>query len=468
MAGERNRARRLRAIEKHKLQANSSVSNNAAPNRATDSYRPGQGKSEDPFYFDDQQMQDVPEAERHLKRRKGADGDFYRPSVRPPLLSPYKQTPETDTAFLHKVVAHQRRHSPSPANSRPPIPPEAEKLSKAKGREKKLRTLQSNIHNLQKQLSGIWLNDRLRMDAERTLASYQANLRAKYDLPAKNNPKARYNTVRAIERNHAQKMLSKTKAKEASLEYRLKIVRDKLEKDIPVTVSDDHEEGGVSLTQYSATDNMNLGRRRGFDKSKNRRRPYVNGDEFVKNPAYARRTQKELEGNLEQARQQSHVAEVDANYCCFAPLDQPYICLFPTDEQGRFLRGTKRQHKKRVQAEVDPEKELQKDTEAGILRTNLGNKPPLWIEIDEKMKAGLFQGLADSLGLGIDEHNLTEVGGKVDALERAIVGSTLKRRHSWMDDNEIAPEDLDSESESQSDIDDDDDNDDDDEDDDEV
>jgi hypothetical protein len=78
------------------------------------------------------------------------------------------------------------------------------------------------------------------------------------------------------------------------------------------------------------------------------------------------------------------------------------------------------------------------------------------------MKAGSFHGPADTLRLGVDEHNLTEVGGKIDALERALVGTTLKRTHSWMDD-EIAPENLDSESETDSGDEDCDDDDDDDE-----
>jgi hypothetical protein len=61
------------------------------------------------------------------------------------------------------------------------------------------------------------------------------------------------------------------------------------------------------------------------------------------------------------------------------------------------------------------------------------------------MDASSFKGLADNLRVGVDEHNLTDVGGKVDALARSLIGTTLKRRHSWMD-NGIAPEDLDSES----------------------
>jgi hypothetical protein len=102
---------------------------------------------------------------------------------------------------------------------------------------------------------------------------------------------------------------------------------------------------------------------------------------------------------------------------------------------------------------VDPEQELQKDSEADILRTNLGNKPPQWVEIDEKMKTGLFKDLADTLGFGVGNHNLTDVGGKVDALERAMVGTSLKCRHSWMDYNGIASENLDTEGKSDSDSD---------------
>jgi hypothetical protein len=290
------------------------------------------------------------------------------------------------------------------------------------------------------------------MDAERALACYQASLQAKLDLHAKNSAKTRYNTVRASERIRAQKLVSKAKNKEASLEYRLKLVREKPKEDVPATVSDDQEEGGVSLAPYSGTDYyVNVGRRRKLAKSENCIRAHVNGDKFVKNSASSRQTETELERQLEEARQHCHIAEVDANYCCFAPHDQPYICLFPTDERGRFLTGSGKEHKKDGKAGLDPEQELQKDAEAGILRTNLGSKPPLWIGIDEKMKAGLFKGLAETLWLGIDQHDLTHVGGKVDALERAMEGTSLKRRHSWMDDDEIALEDLDTESQGDSD-----------------
>jgi hypothetical protein len=450
MAGARNRGRKLRAIARDKLHANSPASDQTVPPRVTDSYRRGLGKYEDPSNINDKPVQGLHEVGSYSKRRKGADGDFYRPSARP--LSPHVRISKTDTGFPPKVVAHERRPLPSPLEVQAPVPQKAEKLPKSKRRIQKLLTLQNNIDHLQKQLSGVWVDDRLRMDAERTLACYHATLKARLDLPAKNSAKTRYNTVRTSERIRAHMMVSKAKNKEASLEYRLKLVCEKLERDVPATVSDG-QEGGMSLVRYSATDYVNLGRRRKLAKSENRLRAYVNGDELVKSIASARQTQNELERELEQTRQQSHVAEVDVNYCCFAPLDQPYICLFPTDERGRFLTGTRTERKKGGKAQVNPEQEFQKDAEAGILRTNLGNKPPLWIEIEEKMKAGLFKGLADTLGLGVDKHNLTAVGGKVDALERAMIGSSLKRRHSWMDDIEIATEDLDTESESDSDSD---------------
>ena len=55
----------------------------------------------------------------------------------------------------------------------------------------------------------------------------------------------------------------------------------------------------------------------------------------------------------------------------------------------------------------------------------------------------------DAFGLEVDGHTLPEVGGKLDALERALGGSSLKRTHSWMDD-EIALADLDEERQSDS------------------
>ena len=218
------------------------------------------------------------------------------------------------------------------------------------------------------------------------------------------------------------------------------------------------------LTEASADENRNNGVTEEHPlaqstKSSRRRQAYRQDSKIVPDPGYVKLRQSQLEKALAEAKQQVHIAEVDINYCCFAPHDRKYICLYLTDENGKITGGAKRVRKKKGNQDFDPEKELQKDTQAGILRTNLGSKPPLWCEIEEKMKARSFQGLADTLGLGVDEHNLTEVGGRVDAQERAMVGSTLKRTHSWMDD-EIAPEDLDSESESDSDQDDDDDDDD--------
>jgi hypothetical protein len=455
MAGPKKRARKCLASDGSNLHANNSASNNTEPDTITHSYRPGQERGKDPSYLNDQPMQDVPKTENPSKRRKAVDGDFYRPSLRPRPLPPYERPPESDGAFLHDLAAYELTESPPPTKALPANLSEADKLPERRKKKERVVQLRSNIQRIQKQLPYIRHGDPRRIDTERLLAGFQAALKALNDLPAKNNPKTRYHVARANERQHAQKALNTARAKEGILQSRLKILRDRLEKDVPVTVSDDEEEGGVSLTQGSATDDKHAGRER------HRRRARKHLDELLADPAYAQQRQSELEKKLEEARQDTHIAEVDANYCCFAPLDQQYICLFPTDKHGRVFGLHKKAGKQSGMPEVDPEKELQKDFQAGILRTNLGSKPPLWVEIEEKMKAGSFKGLADTLGLGVDEHSLTEVGGKIDALERAMVGSTLKRRHSWMDNDEIAPEDLDSESESESNSEDDDEDDDD-------
>jgi hypothetical protein len=306
------------------------VSNKTGPDRVTDSYRPGQERVEDPFYFDDQPMQDVPETENPSKRRKAADGDFYRPSLRPRPLPPYVRPLDSDGAFPHGLSTQERIKMPSPTNPLPANLSEVDKLSKRRKKKERVVQLRSNIQRVQKQLPYIRHGDPRRIDTERLLASFQAALKALNDLPAKNNPKARYNLVRANERQHAQKALNSARAEEGILQSRLKILRDKLGKDVPVTVSDD-EEGGVSLTQGPTTDERHAGRKR------HRRRAQKHLDELLADPGYARQRQSELERKLEQARQHTHIAEVDANYCCFAPLDQQYICLFPTDEYGRVF-----------------------------------------------------------------------------------------------------------------------------------
>jgi hypothetical protein len=452
-------ARTKRAARKHlvndlrNLHANCSASDTTGPYRATDSYRPGQEQDKALSHFDDQPMQDAPETENPPKRRRAAVGDFDRPSLRPHRLPSHESPLETGATFRHSFTTLGRKHSPPPASSRPSELPKAERKQKASKAQRTghcLARIRNNIQAVQKQLSGHRSNNQLHLEMERLLAGYQADLKAWNDKESGNDPQRRYNTVRLHERKHARKALNKAKATEANYQDKLKTMRDKIKNGALVTVSDDEEEGGVSLTQDFVTDNTSLWRKTPSAKKSELRRVCKNGEEVLTNPAYARQKQNELEKKLYEAERRVHIAEVDINYCCFAPLGQQYICLFPTDEHGRISGAFgKRARKKRNKPALDPEKELQKDTQAGILRTNLGSKPPLWNEIEERMKAGSFHGLADALGLGVDEHNLTEVGGKVDALERALVGTTLKRTHSWMDD-EIASEDLDSESETDS------------------
>jgi hypothetical protein len=435
------------------LPAKGSARNNTEPDRVTDSYRPGQRQDENKNFLGDQPMQDTSEIENPPKRRRAIDGDFYRPSLRPRPLPSYEPPPESDAAFRNNFAALGRKRSPKPPTQPRPT------LQRGERKQNRLARIQGNIKRAQKHLAGHWISDQLRLETERLLAGYQADLKAWNDRDSKDDPQRRYNTARLYERKHALKLLDKARSTAASLQGSLNTNYSRLQ-DVLAMVSDDEEEGGVMLTEASADENRDNGASEKHSpvqstKSSRRRRAYIRHPKLLPDPACIKLRGSELQKALAEAQQKVQIAEVDANYCCFAPLDQPYICLFPTDEHGRIFGGNKNAGKETGRPGADPEKELQKDTEAGILRTKLGDKPPLWIEIEEKMKAGSFQGLADTLGLGVDEYHLTEVGGKVDALERAMVGSTLKRRHSWMDDDEIAPEDLDSESESESESDDD-------------
>jgi hypothetical protein len=454
MARTKRAARKRQVNDLRNLHANGSARNTTGLNRVTDTYRPGQEQGEALSHFDDSPIQDAPEAENPPKRHRAADGDFYRPSLRPHRLPSCEPPPKTDAAFQHSFATLGRKHSPPSASPRPSEIPKAErkqKASKAQIKRQLLARIRNNIQTVQKQLAGFWSNGQLHLEMERLLAGYQADLKAWNDRESKNDSQRRYNTVRSQERKHAQRALIKSKATEANYQDKLKIVCDKIRKGALVTVSDDEGEGGVSLTQDSATDGVSLWRKTPLAKKSELHRAYRNGEGVLANPAYARQKQKELEKMLHEAKQRVHIAEVDANYCSFAPLGQQYICLFPTDEYGRISGASgKRDRKKINRPALDSEQELRRDAQAGILRTNLGSKPPLWNEIEERMKAGSFHGPADTLGPGVDEYNLTEVGGKIDALERALVGTTLKRTHSWIND-EISPEDLDSESETDSD-----------------
>src|ERR1700733_2510557 len=216
-------ARRRQVNDLRNLHANGSARNTTGPNRVTDTYRSGQEQGEALSHFDNSPMQDAPEAENPPKRHRVADGDFYRPSLRPHRLPSCEPPPKTDAAFRHGFATLGRKHSPPPASPRPSEIPKAERKQKASKERKRQRLarIQDNIQTVQKQLAGYWSNGQLHLVMERLLAGYQADLKAWNDRESKNDPQRRYNIVRFRERKHAQKTLNKAKATEANYQDKL-------------------------------------------------------------------------------------------------------------------------------------------------------------------------------------------------------------------------------------------------------
>jgi hypothetical protein len=110
--------------------------NTTGPNRVTDTYRPGQEQGEALLHFDDPPMQDAHEAENPPKRHKAADGDFYRPSLRPHRLPSCEPPPKTDAAFRHGFAISGHKHSPPPASPRPSEIPKAERNKRLRKKER--------------------------------------------------------------------------------------------------------------------------------------------------------------------------------------------------------------------------------------------------------------------------------------------------------------------------------------------
>ena len=82
MTRTKKAARKRLANDRSILHANGSSSNTAERNRVADSYRPDQERDEAQLSDDDKSMQGASETENPAKRRKVAEGAFYRHSLR--------------------------------------------------------------------------------------------------------------------------------------------------------------------------------------------------------------------------------------------------------------------------------------------------------------------------------------------------------------------------------------------------
>ena len=107
----------------------------------------------------------------------------------------------------------------------------------------------------------------------------------------------------------------------------------------------------------------------------------------------------------EDYKRRLHEAKVDLNYTLYAPLDQKYISLYPSATK----EGRSQQQEDQRQAGKHHDDSI-KDDEAGLLRNDSGQKPPLWYEVEKAMENDNLHALRDGkvLKAGNDgDHSLT-------------------------------------------------------------
>ncbi|KMP08195.1 hypothetical protein CIHG_07585 [Coccidioides immitis H538.4] len=87
------------------------------------------------------------------------------------------------------------------------------------------------------------------------------------------------------------------------------------------------------------------------------------------------------ENSIETLNRKISASEIDLNYTIYSPLTEKYISLYPNE--------------RRKQQPMEPE-------ESNVIRTNSGEKPPLWYTVKQSMADGTLELLRDGkLGIGL-------------------------------------------------------------------
>ncbi len=375
-------------------------------------------KREGNFYRPDRSQQDPPpsaEVKHHLSR--------FRPRPLPEFELPPSSTFSIIGYFQRRQADETQRKTFIERNW-------STEHSKSAKRQARIDDLTERIRILREKIESLDLPKDEKNEKEAELAKCQAMLRNATD---RSKTTQHYHNVRCMERNQGNRVLKQLRKEERELNIKInrsKKTRPELENKATMAVDpvseDEDEEGGVRLWVSDPTPMKTSGKD-----------PNAWLD-LVLDPR--------LKKEYEELQQKMHAAEVDYNYCCFAPLEEPYICLFPTDERGRIMRPRGPYRAINQRNGSDREEQVQKDRAAGILRTSTGVKPPFWSEVEDRMRHGTLEELRDGkLSAMAGQKSLLELGDKNAAAER--VATSIKRRHSWMDDDEMALEDLETEHE---------------------
>ena len=247
----------------------------------------------------------------------------------------------------------------SPNTLRDATPHTTQKKNRKRGRGQRngeeTKGLSDKVHSLRRLLEkAIDMPADVRLEKERELQGYVTDQQRIKALREKNAVTSRYHFVRFMERKKAERLLKR-------LEKRF---------DCLMMGEDGNALHGVSPKETTGShDNI-------IKKSLHDQQGLSSAERLVL--------------QQEACKRLLHEAKVDLNYTLYAPLNQKYISLYPSTSKPR-----KDQENDDKFTDVRDLEEITKDIEAGLLRNENCQKPPLWYEVEKAMYNGTLEALKD-------------------------------------------------------------------------
>jgi rRNA-processing protein Efg1 len=257
----------------------------------------------------------------------------------------------------------------SPSHSRPHETQERHPKSRRRPKNQndgETKGLSDRIHSLRRLLEKATdMPADIRQEKERELQGYVADQQRRQASRERNAVTSRYHFVRFMERKKADRLLKKL---EKSFDTVMMHTTSSTAQDITTDSQNSRIDGDAEVTMDGIDGHQNL------------------------SPA------ERLALQQEEYKRRLHEAKVDLNYTLYAPLDQKYISLYPSNSNGENTRG------KKDNAKVEQGQDAStKDDAAGIFRNDSGQKPPLWYEVEKAMETDTLEALRDGKILKADK-----------------------------------------------------------------
>lgn len=246
----------------------------------------------------------------------------------------------------------------SPIPSRDATPRTIQKKNRKRGRGQRngeeTKGLSDKIHSLRRLLEkAVDMPADIRLDKERELQGYVTDQQRIKAIREKNAVTSRYHFVRFMERKKAERLLKR------------------LEKGFDCVMMG---EGGNALcgaARNETTGSHDVGKKN------------LHGQQGLSSTEILVLQQEAYKRHL-------HEAKVDLNYTLYAPLNQKYISLYPSTSKPR-----KDLEDDDKLTDIRDLEIATKDIEAGLLRNDNGQKPPLWYEVEKAINSGTLEALRD-------------------------------------------------------------------------